>query len=125
MRRRRSGRGGRVGAPPSPPGAARSNGCGSRVPVGAPAPGPGIQIRTVMREGRMEPEATHQTILVYDIQGSSRLDNAQKHAMRRRLDEARDGAARAAGIPAAAIHGFDRGDGALVLVDGAIPKTTV
>lgn len=70
----------------------------------------------------MDEEAQHRTILDYDIQRSTGLDDATKDAMRQRLRAAGDAAFAAVGVPAEAVAKLDRGDGMILLVRGDVPK---
>ena len=73
----------------------------------------------------MDAEALHHLILDYDVQLSTRLDNATKDMLRRRLRDACVIASAAAGVPESAITVLDRGDGAILLFRADVPKQRV
>lgn len=73
----------------------------------------------------MDAEAQHYTILTYDIQLSTKLDNATKHMLRQRLQDACVIASAAAKVPDDAITVLDRGDGAILLLRADVPKERV
>jgi len=73
----------------------------------------------------MDAEALHHLILTYDIQLSTKLDNATKHMMRQRLEDACAVAGAAARLPEGSTTFLDRGDGALLLMSADVPKKRV
>lgn len=73
----------------------------------------------------MNAEASHHLIFIYDIQLSTRLDNGTKHMMRQRLTDACVIAGAEAELSQGSITVLDRGDRALLLMHGSVPKARV
>lgn len=73
----------------------------------------------------MVAETFHRTILSYDVQRSTSLDNSAKIHIRRFLRDGLDHALTAAGIPAEAATFLDTGDGAIILMDATVSKQQV